>query len=789
MSARRLTLVIGPTEKASARLRGIGRDKAGSLEKMGIWMPEWNHVRLYAACADPQEIGVLRYKRGMDNPLVQQTLTHEFRTLLERDLEENTAPHVVFCAAQLGSLLSQKSELDRLLALFEPHFDRIDIAAYVDEQARRLTRHYIYSIMEGRRQDLSPELELARKRSRWWTGALKLRGENVPHFGLFNDVQHPPFWLDYAALRNTWEGTFGDGSVSLRPLDPDLLSSERAGEELAALLGSDARLGKVDPVRRFSPEPAASLTRIRQLNDLVIRYMQTHEIICPRAFWQQMRMNVRIDGPPIAPGSLHAISKRFRADNAALIREFPDLKSALTPDDPVETWQEADPKMGYRASQYLAAFGHAMRKHATPLAVKHAQDAKVEEASARFTALLPQNAATAAEKQANSRLLARVKVNHQMVLSTQFKPHNNLGAVNEEALAAAFTPVPQRILPPASTGNVIVGCMKNEAPYIVEWIAYHRAMGVDNFLIYTNDCTDGTDEVLGRLQEMGHVHLRNNNNWKGNSPQQHALNQSLNEPLIRNAEWIIHIDVDEFINVRCGNGTLDDFFAHVPDATNVAMTWRLFGHNGVTRLSDEFVINQFDACAPKYCPKPHTVWGFKTMFRNIGAYAKISCHRPNKLAPEFERKVKWVNGSGQDMTGDAAHNGWRSSKKNIGYDLLQLNHYALRSADSFLIKRQRGRALHVDRSIGINYWIRMDWSDFRDITIKRNLPRLRAEYGRLMQDSALKKAHQAGLDWHRAKAEELHAMPEFRDLYQQALEVKLNETERVAYALSLDMEN
>ena len=162
MSARRLTLVIGPTEKASARLRGIGRDKAGSLEKMGIWMPEWNHVRLYAACADPQEIGVLRYKRGMDNPLVQQTLTHEFRTLLERDLEENTAPHVVFCAAQLGSLLSQKSELDRLLALFEPHFDRIDIAAYVDEQARRLTRHYIYSIMEGRRQDLSPELELAR---------------------------------------------------------------------------------------------------------------------------------------------------------------------------------------------------------------------------------------------------------------------------------------------------------------------------------------------------------------------------------------------------------------------------------------------------------------------------------------------------------------------------------------------------------------------------------------------------------------------------------------------------
>ncbi len=124
--------------------------------------------------------------------------------------------------------------------------------------------------------------------------------------------------------------------------------------------------------------------------------------------------------------------------------------------------------------------------------------------------------------------------------------------------------------------------------------------------------------------------------------------------MIRNAEWIIHIDVDEFINVRTGNGTLDDFLARVPEATNVAMTWRLFGHNGVTRLADELVIDQFDTCAPKFCPKPHTVWGFKTMFRNIGAYAKISCHRPNKLREGFRDKVTWVNGSGQDMTGEAA---------------------------------------------------------------------------------------------------------------------------------------
>ncbi|MGB8813172.1 MAG: glycosyltransferase family 2 protein, partial [Paracoccaceae bacterium] len=40
--------------------------------------------------------------------------------------------------------------------------------------------------------------------------------------------------------------------------------------------------------------------------------------------------------------------------------------------------------------------------------------------------------------------------------------------------------------------TAIVTTMKNEGPFILEWIAYHRMIGVDDFLIYTNDCSDGT---------------------------------------------------------------------------------------------------------------------------------------------------------------------------------------------------------------------------------------------------------------------------------------------------------
>ncbi len=58
-----------------------------------------------------------------------------------------------------------------------------------------------------------------------------------------------------------------------------------------------------------------------------------------------------------------------------------------------------------------------------------------------------------------------------------------------------------------------------------------------------------------------------------------------------------------------------------------------------------------------------------------------------------------------------------------------------------------------------------------------------------MVDKKLAELHQSGVDWHLAKAAELRQNPEFSELYDQALETKLTEMERVAYALALDMES
>ncbi|MEL0435917.1 glycosyltransferase family 2 protein [Phycobacter sp. K97] len=773
----RIHLHIGLEHVGAERLQKVLAQKRDQLRGKGVLFPTSpggsNHTRLFMAATDPDHVDLLRAARGFADPEKQSLLREKLVEDLAREVSEAQPDALILSASQLGTRLSRRSELERMRDMLAPLSDDIRIIAQIDDPARLLAHGYGAQVLNGRAAPLSRDLDLIGAPD-WWLASIGTLPKIAPEAGIFEETEGAPFWLDFAGLQARWEEVFGAATLQFRSYDEARIYGPEATEELREMFGIAPQIGRAKPGKVQPAPPAAWITRARQLNELLLRLIRHKGVMVPLKLRQAFFNEVHVPGDPISPDSLSAIRARFADANAALVAHHPALHADSFPIDvpPAKVWQEADPQMGYRASQYLASF------------LPHIEPAPEVKRPAK-------TASTAAQpSEAARRVMTPLALkNFEMLQGSAFRPHNDMDALDEAAPAAPFTEAPRRPLPEGSSGTVIVGCMKNEAPYIVEWIAYHRAIGVDNFMIYTNGCEDGTAEILDRLQEMGVLQHRNNDDWRGQSPQQFALNQSLKEPVIQNAEWLIHIDVDEFINVRCGNGTLQDFIDRVPGATNVAMTWRLFGHNGVTDLSDDFVIGQFDACAPKYCPKPHTVWGFKTMFKNTGAYQKLSCHRPNKLQDAMRDQVAWVNGSGRDITREAIDNGWRSSRASVGYDLLQLNHYALRSAESFLIKRQRGRALHVDRSIGLNYWIRMDWNDHKDTTIQRNLPRLKSEYDRLMKDDALRTWHEKGLAWHRAKAEELHGMEEFETLYRQALEVKLSATERVAYALALDMES
>lgn len=313
-----------------------------------------------------------------------------------------------------------------------------------------------------------------------------------------------------------------------------------------------------------------------------------------------------------------------------------------------------------------------------------------------------------------------------------------------------------------SPRTAIVTTMKNEAPFILEWLAWHRAIGVDDFLIYTNDCTDGTDTMLDLLQSKGLVQHRDNPYRAMDLKPQHAALQAAEaEPVMQDCGWGICMDVDEFITIKLGDGRLPTLYAAMeaamPGANMIALTWRLFGNADIHAYQDRFVTEQFTRCAPELIRKPHQAWGFKTLFRNIEIYKKLGVHRPKGLIPDLWDQVRWLNGSGRPMPRQMFRNGWRSTTETYGYDWVQLNHYAVRSAESFLVKRDRGRVNHVDRDQGLNYWFRMNHNADQDHAGLARLPMLRAEWDRLMADADIAAAHHAAVAAHRARIATLRA--------------------------------
>lgn len=326
--------------------------------------------------------------------------------------------------------------------------------------------------------------------------------------------------------------------------------------------------------------------------------------------------------------------------------------------------------------------------------------------------------------------------------------------------------VPHAAPDAACSRTVIVTTMKNEGPFILEWLAYHRMIGVDDFLIYTNDCTDGTDTLLDLLQAKGYVQHRDNPFKAMDLKPQHAALQAAEaEPLIRNSGWAICMDVDEFISIKAGAGRLADLFAAIGDANMISLTWRLFGNSDVHAYADRFLLDQFSRCAPEQVRKPHQAWGFKTLFRNIGIFRKLGVHRPKGLKPDLWGQIRWLNGSGKPMPIAMLRNGWRSTTATYGYDLVSLNHYAVRSAESFLVKRDRGRVNHVDRDQGLNYWFRMNFNADQDRSIQRMIPALQIEYDRLLADPGIRAAHDHCVACHRARITELRATTEAAAFY------------------------
>jgi hypothetical protein len=295
---------------------------------------------------------------------------------------------------------------------------------------------------------------------------------------------------------------------------------------------------------------------------------------------------------------------------------------------------------------------------------------------------------------------------------------------------------------------LMITSMRNEAPYILEWLAYHRSIGVDGFLIYSNDCEDGTDVMLDHLDALGVItHVRNDKITNA-GVQWAALKRADKHQMKARADWILFADVDEFVNVKVGGGHLDDLLAACPDATAFALMWRMFGNDGRVEIADVPVIEQFTKCAGFPCYAPITSSMFKTLFRNDGSYEKLGVHRPKKRVEEDASKISWVNGSGQPLGPEYLDKSTVTYGASGGIDLACINHYSVKSAKAFLAKTQRGLPNRSDKELDLGYWVDRNFNHVEDLTIQRNLVQTKKIMECWFSDSKLRELHLSGLDWH-----------------------------------------
>ena len=125
----------------------------------------------------------------------------------------------------------------------------------------------------------------------------------------------------------------------------------------------------------------------------------------------------------------------------------------------------------------------------------------------------------------------------------------------------------------------VVAIMKNEAPYVKEWLDYHLLAGVDHFYIYDNESTDNLKEVLQPYIEKGLVTKTVTSIWNSGIP---AYNDAI-ERFKFFCRYILFIDLDEFIlpkNNRSIVEVLDEIFSLNPDVGGVLFNWHCFGSNG-----------------------------------------------------------------------------------------------------------------------------------------------------------------------------------------------------------------
>ncbi|GAB5448370.1 glycosyltransferase family 2 protein [Gymnodinialimonas sp.] len=309
------------------------------------------------------------------------------------------------------------------------------------------------------------------------------------------------------------------------------------------------------------------------------------------------------------------------------------------------------------------------------------------------------------------------------------------------------------------TGRTIVSMMKDEAPFLLHWIAHHRLIGFDRIVVFTNDCSDGTDAMLDRLEAMGEVIHQRNKVPPGGKPQPLALRRAMKLEAVTDSEWLIALDVDEYVQIKVGAGRLDDLLATAPEADGFALTWRMRGGNGLREWTHAPVPEAYPRGAPDLYRKG---WGVKTLFKPFDGM-KLGIHRPTVKGPDKSalHGRAWVNGSAKPMTHGFMEGMWRSSLATLGYAHAEIAHFATQSQEAYLRRAARGNVNAKPDKYNATYYAIFDRNETPQPGLDRCATATQTRVAEYLSDPDLAALYARAMDWHAATREALRAGPTY----------------------------
>ncbi len=257
---------------------------------------------------------------------------------------------------------------------------------------------------------------------------------------------------------------------------------------------------------------------------------------------------------------------------------------------------------------------------------------------------------------------------------------------------------------------------QDDAPYLKEWIEFHKLQGVEHFYLYNNNSQDEFRTVLEPYIQKNEVTLTD---WlftyeEGAHKDWLAIQSGAYMDCVRNfgkeTQWLACIDSDEFLFCPSGQ-MLPEFLKEYADFGGVCVNWLNFGTSHVEEIPPGFLMIELltQCCEPtnprnlffKSIVQPKDVEGCKS--------AHVFIYREGKQGVTVnKKKIK---------------RGERTAKVLI--DKIRIHHYWTRTEQYFREKKIPSRIKRrPEFTVEIQMQMAEEFNQSRDTTILQFVDRL-----------------------------------------------------------------